>query len=90
MARRKPDPQDVPGLGVAAWCLLSALVDHMAAKGDITRQERIEIIDRALLVCEQVHEAWDHSSFETARFLLEHSLRTGGGRRRARRKSPSR
>lgn len=90
MARRKPDPQDVPGLGVAAWCLLASIVDELTAKGVFTRQERADLIDRALSTCERVHEEWDHSSFETARFLLEHALRSGGRRRPARRKSPPR
>lgn len=90
MARRKPDPNDVPGMGIAAWCLLATTTDALAEKGLLSKQERIDIIDRALSVCERVHEEWDHSSFETARFLLEHALRTVAPRGRARGRSPRR
>jgi hypothetical protein len=86
MARRKPDPRDVPGLGVAAWVLLNALISKLIEKRRLSRQEVNDLMDDALSDLERADAHWDHDAFVVGRFLLEFEQKRRAGPRRRTRK----
>lgn len=60
--------------GIAAATLMAELMGLLVAKGVLTKQEGVDVIDGALAAVERADRQFPHPAFEQARSLLEASL----------------